>query len=157
VAHIDWEQLHRQAARELRESEDLLALLPATRPPEQGWEGATVAWLIPVISAIERLLHRRYLRTATKRSVFPLAPRMLLGITPTRLVVWRARRRWRLGPFLGYVTLDRILQAEAPTVGQGWRTIRLHLANEPAVSVKVPARYADKLAAVLSGEVGSNE
>lgn len=127
-------------------------LLPALRPPDDDDEWVTfVPGVIPLMLLVERLLHRRELRTATQRSLFPLAPRMLLGLTTKRVLIWQARRRWRLGPFLGYVSLDRIVQAEAPTVGQGWRTLRVHLSNEPAVTIKVPGDLADELAAALSG------
>ena len=77
---------------------------------------------------------------------------MIMALTDQRLMIWTARLHWRPGTFLGYVTRDRILQATAPGTGSGWRTLRIHLANEPAVSIKVPPTTASPLAAALSGD-----
>jgi hypothetical protein len=79
---------------------------------------------------------------------------MIMALTDQRLMIWAAGRRWRAGQFLGYVSRDRILQVTAPTTGSGWRTVVVHLANEPAVPVLVPAITADGLVAALSGPAG---
>jgi len=104
-----------------------------------------------VVIAADHLARRRRLRAQARESIFPLAPRMIIGLTNRRLLIWSVRPGWRLGPFLGYVTRDRIMQATAPTVGGGWRTVSIFLAQEPTVSIKVPAAAADDLARELSG------
>ena len=82
-------------------------------------------------------------------SMFPLAPRMFIVLTNRELLIWAARRNWRLGDYLGSVHRQRIIQATAPTVGAGWRTVLVYLANEPTVPIRVPSTIADDLAAML--------
>jgi hypothetical protein len=111
---------------------------------------------MPLIMTVEYVLWRRRSRAVGRASLFPLAPRMIIGLTSQRLMIWAARRRWRLGKLLGYVSRERIIQATAPTGGSGWRTVQIYLANEPAVPIKVPAVMADPLASTLSGQEGEN-
>jgi hypothetical protein len=140
---------------ELRASEQRLALFPALTPSDSGG-GLAPAELFPLIMAVEHLAWRQRSRAAARTSMFPLAPRMIIGLTDQRLLIWVARRRWRLGAFLGDVPRDRIVQATAPTAGQGWRTVRIYLANEPTVSIQVPAVTADRLSSALSGRAGES-
>jgi hypothetical protein len=109
------------------------------------------AELMLAVLAAEHLTHRRRLRAQARESMFPLASRMIIGLSNQRLLIWSVRPGWRLGSFIGYVARDRILQATAPTIGTGWRTVNIYLAQEPTVSIKVPARAADDLARELSG------
>lgn len=144
----DWDAVMTAAAADLRPGEQLTALFPAI--PSDGPAGASApSELMPLIIAVEHLAWRRRIRTSATSSMFPTAPRMLIGLTGHRLVVWSAARRWRPGKFLGYVTRDRLIQATAPTVGSGWRTVVIYLANEPPVSLKVPGPIADDVARML--------
>jgi hypothetical protein len=142
---------HEQMARELRDGEQLRAVIPAFAPSPDSGSGFVPAIMIPVIAVVERWHWRRTTRSTAERSLFPLAPRMLLGLTDRRLLVWSSRRNWRLGNFLGDVALDRIVDAQAPTVGTGARSVTVHLANEPSVTFKVPGDVADQLANALAG------
>lgn len=137
--------------RELRDGESLVGLVPALAPhPDTGGGGLLPAWVIPVIWAVERWRWHRSSRQLAVASMFPLAPRMFIAATDRRLLIWRSRRRWRFGGFLGYVTLDRIVRADAPTVGAGWRSVRIFLANEPTLTVRVPSKSADSFARFLT-------
>ncbi|HEY7429867.1 MAG TPA: hypothetical protein VH641_03945 [Streptosporangiaceae bacterium] len=135
--------------------EPLLALIPATTPAGLS-RGLAPAELMPLVIAAERIAWRRRTGAAGLASLFPLAPRMVIGLTGQRLLVWAARSRWRTGKYLGEVSRDRIVSATAPTAGTGWRTVLIHLASEPAVTIKVPAVSADRLAATLSGQADMN-
>lgn len=135
---------------ELRPGESALGLFPAITVSDSG-HGIAPAELWPLIMAAEYVLRRRRDRAASRGSLFPLSSRMIIALTDQRLLIWAAQLRWRPGMFLGYVTRDRILQVTAPTVGTGWRRVVINLANEPTVSIKVPAETADRLAQVLSG------
>jgi len=148
VAGGSWRDV---AEGELQGGEKLVGVMPALSPrPAASAGGLVPAFLIPIIRGVERWHWRRTSRRTAASSRFPLAPRMIVGLTDRRLLMWEARRRWRVGEFLGYVTLDRVVQADAPTVGAGWRTVRIFLANEPPVSVKVPGKFADDFAGSLS-------
>lgn len=145
----DWEDAIRAVA--LPADEPLLALIPALTPHGPGG-GLAPAELMPLIMLAERVAWLRRSRTAARLSMFPLAPRMVIGLTSQRLLIWSARNRWRVGKYLGEVSRDRIVLSTAPTVGAGWRTVLIYLANEPTVTIKVPAVSADRLAATLSGQ-----
>jgi hypothetical protein len=135
---------------ELRPGESALGLFPAVTVDDSG-AGIAPAELWPLIIAAEQLIRRRRDRAASKASIFPLNSRMIIAVTDQRLLIWAARLRWRPGDFLGYVSRDRILQVTAPGIGTGWRTLHIHLANEPTVSIRVPSAIADQLPAALSG------
>lgn len=150
-----WEATRAAASAHLRPGESLIALVPAV-PPSDSKRGMAPAWLWPLILTAEHLHWRHRVRQASQASAFPLASRMLIGLTAQRLVIWKARGHWRLGDLLGDVPRERIVRAEAPTVGSGWRTVRIHLADGPAVPVRVSHKIADRLADVLSGQQGEN-
>jgi hypothetical protein len=151
----DWESTRVAASADLRRGEPLIALFPALTPSDSDGGLADVG-LMPLIMAVEYLQWRHRSRATGRASLFPLAPRMIIALTSQRLVIWAARRRWRLGNFLGDVSRERIVQATAPTAGSGWRTVQIYLANEPTVLIKVPAVIADRLASTLSGREGGN-
>jgi len=140
------------AAADLEPGEHLWALITAITPaPDYGSGGLVLlAPLIPVIMAAHLAAWRKHSRAASIRTGFPLAPRMIIGVTDRRLIIWTARRRWRIGASLGSVKLDRIVAAEAPTVGSGWRSVIIHLSNQQELTIKVPATAADRLAVALS-------
>lgn len=140
---------------ELRAGERLLAVFPAVTPAAEGG-GLVPAELAPLVMVAERVWRRRRDRVAAQASIFPLAPRMLVGLTDRRLLIWSAHWRWRPGSYLGYVSRDRIIQSTAPTVGSGWRTVLIYLVNEPTVPIKVPGSMADGLASALTGYTGDN-
>jgi hypothetical protein len=112
------------------------------------------AALLPVVAVVERWQDRRSARQTSKTSLFPLAPRMVMGLTNRRILTWTAGRRWSMGSFLGFVPIEAIVSAEVLTVGEGWRTVRVDLANEPSVRFKVPGHMAEKFADALSGRLG---
>lgn len=138
------------AVAELRPGEKLERILPAVSPPpDTGSGGLAPALLVPLMTAVAHRQWRRDTHATAARSQFPLAPRMVVALTDERLLVWAASRRWQVRGLLGEVGRDRIVDAEAPTVGAGWRTVRIHVGDEPAVALRVPARTADDLAARL--------
>jgi hypothetical protein len=158
AGRLDWEQA--AAAADLQPGERLLALVPAiTPPPDYGSGGMVLPGLvplIPLIMAARRAAWRKHARAAAASSGVPLAPRMIICLTDRRLVICTARGRWRTGAALGSVWLDRIIAADAPTVGSGWRTVLIHLAGQPKLTIKVPATAADRLAAALSDTEGGD-
>ena len=138
---------------EMRTGESPVVVFPAitiTQPSE----GMAPAELWPLIIAVDRMLQWRRDRAASRASLFPVRARMIMSLTDERLLIWAVRPRWRPGRFLGYVARDRILQVTAPAPGKGWQAIVLHLATEPAVSVKVPPSAASRLIPALSGAPG---
>jgi hypothetical protein len=152
-----WIDTLSEARSELRRGEVLKAVFPAlSEPPPSG--GFVPAELLVPLAAADHLSRRRRRRAQSKESMFPLASRMIIGLTNRRLLIWSVRPGWRIGTFIGYVTRDRILQAAAPPAsGPGWRTVSFYLAQEPTVAVKVPAAAADDLERELSGRPDLND
>jgi hypothetical protein len=146
-----WSAHRAAAAAEVRDGETVLWIVPALSnyDPDDFYGPSE---LMVVFVAMQRWLSKRSARAAAKESLFPLAPRMVLALTDQRLLVWSARRRFRLGEFIGFVSLDRIVHAEVVTVGAGWRTARVDLANEPPVLFKLPGQLAEEFASELSGQ-----
>lgn len=148
------------AEAELRPGERLSVLFPALTPPPDSGGGTTMAALAPLILAAEHIAWRRHSRATSGASKFPLAPRMFIGLTDSRILVWSARWRWRIGKFLGDITLDQVMAAKPPTVGAGWRTVLIHLAHGAEVHIKVPGttadRVADRLSSPLSGRASED-
>jgi hypothetical protein len=139
------------ARSELRRGEVLQAIFPALSQPPAGAGLLSAELMVPFL-AVDHLSRRRRRRAQARESMFPLAARMIIGLTNQRLMIWKVRPGWRLGSFIGYVTRDRVLQATAPpATGTGWRTICIYLAEEPTVSIRVPAGAADDLGRELSG------
>lgn len=153
MARVDWQRNRELASGELREGETLQALFPALAAADPGGSGIMPAALVPVVAAVERWQQRRATRQTTKTSMFPVAPRMLMALTNRRLLMWAAGRGWSMGAFLGFVPLDAIVRAGAVTVGEGWRTVQVDLANEPSVRFRVPGQLADDFADALSGRL----
>jgi hypothetical protein len=141
-----------EARSELRPGETLRAMFPAVSQTAEVERPRHPLLMIPG-RVTDRLTLRRRLRKVTKESIFPLAPRMIVGLTTRRIMIWSARPGWRVGPFLGYVSRDRVLQATAPGSESGWRAVSFFLAQEPTVSIKVPARAADDLTRELSSRL----
>jgi hypothetical protein len=141
-----------EARSELRHGETLQAMFPAVSQPAEEERVRQLLLMLPG-RVTDRLLLRRRLRKLTRESIFPLAPRMIVGLTTRRIMIWSARPGWRVGPFLGYVSRDRVLQATAPGSEPGWRAVSFFLAQEPTISIKVPARAAEDLTRELSSRL----
>lgn len=94
---------------------------------------------------------RRSAREASRAAGVALAPRMLIALTPRRMVVWRADRRWRLGTMTGELPRDLVVGATAPPGGTRSRELVLQLASGQAVTLRVWPATADDLTAQLSG------
>jgi hypothetical protein len=110
--------------------------------------GLTVA--MPLLWTYRRLGRRSQSRQSLARSGLPLARRMVLGVTDDRLIVWSASKSWEPQSLLGEFARGHVRDATAPTVGQGWRTVRIELDEGEPVVIKVVADKADELAALLS-------
>ena len=122
------------------------ALVP---PPERGGEIVDVI-LAPLVWAVWHATWRHSTRAASRAANITLAPRMVIALTPRRMVVWRANRRWRLGTMAGELPRHLIAGATAPPGGTRSRALVLRLATGQAVTLRVWPASADDLAAQLS-------
>lgn len=137
-------------ADQLGPNESAELVLPAIAPNPDPGSAFGLAVAMPVLWVTRRVSRQRRDRRVLAMSGFPLAHRMLLAVTNDRLLVWSASRQWKPMSFLGAVSRERIERGEAPTVGEGWRSVRIDLHDAGTVIIKVAAKHADPLAALLS-------
>src|SRR5579862_9380196 len=88
------------AAASLRPGDQLIGQFPALSVDDSPRVLAP-AELMPLVMAVGRVMRRRYAQAAAEASMFPLAPRMFIVLTERELLIWAARRNWRLGDYLG--------------------------------------------------------
>jgi hypothetical protein len=104
----------------------------------------------------ERIARRRRSSAAAQASIIPLAPRVVIGLTGQRLLIWGRTEpvTGRQVPGRGVPGRHRSVHCTNHRIGLANDAI--YLANEPAVTVKVPAVTADRLTAALSGHADVN-
>jgi hypothetical protein len=134
----------------LNDGEDLEATSSALMPRSGGGRGVMPAALVPLAIAVRRWERRRERQRITGASPVTLAPKMIMAITNTRLVFFRAGRQWKPEELLSSLPRDEIRGAKAPTVGDGWRTVRIDVGRDEPLDIRVPARLADDVAALLA-------
>lgn len=134
----------------LEPEERPVALFTALIPPPE-WGGQIIdVILAPLVWAAWHVTWHRSARAASLAAGVALAPRMVIAVTPRRMVVWQASRRWRLGIMAGELSRDLIVGATAPPGGTRSRALVLRLATGKAVTLMVWPDTADDLVAQLS-------
>jgi hypothetical protein len=134
---------------ELRAGETRGSIYPAISPnPDPGSAFLSYAAL-PLLLLWRRIAAKRLHQQALTSSGFPMARRMLLVPTGHRLLVWSARKGFAPDKFLGDLAYARITGAASPTVGQGWRTVVIDMADGDPVSIKVAAKNIESFMADL--------
>lgn len=147
----DWNRTRAVVTAYLEPDEQLVTLFTALIPPPE-LEGVVVdSGLVPLIWAAWYVTWRRAARAASRVADVPMAPRMIVAVTPSRIVIWRAARNWRLGDFSGELPRDRVIEVTAAGGGTRSRRLVLHLSTGPTVAILVNPEAADQLTAMLSG------
>jgi hypothetical protein len=154
VPNERWAGVKERAVAELGDGSDLRVVFPALRSRESG-HGLTLMPFGSLYRWFDRAVSGWRSKRVEAQTGFPLRPRMIVGITDTEVVVWSASARWphgrwRLGNQAGRVRLDQVVNAEAPTVGTGWRTLNLRVFEKAPISILVPALVIDDLVVLLS-------
>jgi hypothetical protein len=146
----DWTRTRAEVTGFLEPQERPVTLFAALIPPPE-WGGQIVdVILAPLVWAVWHATWRYSARAASRAAGVGLAPRMVIALTPTRMVCWRASRRWQLGTLAGELPRHMIAGATAPPGGTRSRALVLQLATGQAVTLKVGPTTADDLAAQLS-------
>jgi hypothetical protein len=109
-----------------------------------------LGFAFPLLWASRRIARRRARQSTSERSGIPVSRRMVVAVTGDRLLIWSAGRRWEPDTYLGDISRQRIAGAQAPTVGQGWRSVRIDLVDSDSVTIKVAGQAADELAGLLT-------
>lgn len=141
----DWNRTRAVVTAYLQPGEQLETLFTALIPrPESGGFVVTGA-LVPLIWAVRRVAWERAARATSQATGVPVAPRMIVALTPSRIVIWRAARNWRLGDLSGELPRDRIIEVTAAGGGIRSRRLVLHLSTGSAVVMRVAPAVADQL------------
>ena len=150
----DWELIRAAATARLDPGEQVMAVFGALIPHQVSIGHLIAPELAPLIRLMDHAVWRHQARTASRSAQVPLAPRMIIAFTGRRLVIWAARRRWRLGKVIGDLPRDRIMQVVTATgTGTRSRLMVLHLSDGRTVTLQVSARVATGLARTISGDL----
>jgi hypothetical protein len=113
----DWNRTRAAVIAYVQPGEQLQALFTALIPrPESGGFVVTGA-LAPLVWAVRRVAWERAAHAVSRATGVPVAPRMIVALTPSRMVIWRAARNWRLGDLSGELPRDRIIGVTSAGAG----------------------------------------
>lgn len=153
----DWNRTRAVVTAYLQPGEQLEILFTALIPqPESGGFVVTDV-LVPLVWAVRRVAWERAASAISRATDVPVAPRMIVALTPSRIVIWRAARNWRLGDLSGELPRDRIIGVT--TAGGGTRSRRLvfHLSTGSTAVMRVTPAVADQLTTMLFGDHDNTE
>jgi len=146
----DWNRTRAVVTAHLGPEERLVTLFTAVIPPPES-DGVLVdGALVPRAWAAWHAMWRHAARAASRAADIPVAPRMIVVLTTSRIVIWRATRNWRLGKMCGAMPRDQILGASAAVGGTQSRRLVLHLSTGSAITVLVTPATADQLIGLFS-------
>jgi hypothetical protein len=147
----DWNRTRAVVTAYLEPGEQLVTLFTALIPPPESGGVVADGAFVPLVWAAWYVAWWRAARAASRAADVPMAPRMIVAVAPSRIVIWRAARNWRLGNFSGELPRDRIIGVTAAGGGTRSRQLVLHLSTGPAVVMLVTPAAADQLTAMFSG------
>jgi hypothetical protein len=145
VGGPDWKQTRTKVTAYLGHDEPLESLFTAlVPPPERG--GLTISVLVlPVVWAVWLVTWQAAVRKSSRAAQVPLARRMIVALTPRRLVIWKASSRWRLRAIAGDLPRDRVASIAVSGSGSRSRTLILHLTTGASITMKVAPESANRL------------
>jgi hypothetical protein len=146
----DWNRTRAVVTMHLGPEERLVTLFTAVIPPPESGGVVVDGALVPLVWAAWHAMWRHATRAASRAADIPVAPRMIVALTTSRIVIWRATRNWRLGKISGEMPRDRLLGVGATAGGPRFRRLVLHLSTGSTLTVLVTPATADQLTALLS-------
>ena len=146
----DFDGMRTVIAARLEPGEDIDGLFTALMPePDSGDGGSTFALGGLLIMAYQFTAWRYTAHRAGKKAGVPLAPRMIIAITPRRLAIWTASYGWRIGRHLGDLPRDRVVGVTATGAGSHSRSLSLSLVSGATITMRVAPSVAGSLGAKL--------
>jgi hypothetical protein len=124
-------------------------LFTAVTPAPESGVLLIEAVLAPLAWAVWRAMWSHNVRVASRAAGVPLAPRMIVALTPKRLVIWRATRNWRLGKVSGELPRERILRITEAGGGTRSRRLEFQMSTGSSFSLMVTKDAARQLTATL--------
>jgi hypothetical protein len=151
----DWNRTRAAVTAYLQPGEQLETLFTALIPPPESGGFVVTGGLVPLVWAVRRVARERAARAIRRATDVPVAQRMIVALTPSRMVIWRAARNWRLGDLSGELPRDRITGVTAAGRGAHSQRLVLHLSTGATVVIRVVPAVADRLTEMLSGETAT--
>ena len=149
----DWKRILAAVTAYLPPGERPTVLFTAVNPSPESRGLIVTSGLVPLFWAARRVARERAARAVGREAGVPVAPRMIIALTPSRMVIWRAARGWRLGELSGELPRGLIAGATAAARGSHSQRVILHLATGASAVIRVTPVVADQLTKMLSGEI----
>ena len=146
----DWEQTRTAISAHLEPDEPLEGIFTAVLPDEGRGRGFASSGLWPLILAVEYATRRADVRKAGQTAGVPLARRMIIGLTPRRLIIGKADRRWRLREIAGDLPRNQVANVDFGGASPRVRRVFLRLKNGESVTLRMSREVADQLRERLS-------
>jgi hypothetical protein len=100
--------------------------------------------------AVEYAMRRSSVRKTVQTAGVPLTRRMIIALTPRRLVIGQADRGWRLRTITGDLPRDKIAKVELGAASDRSRRVILHLNTGESITLRMTRAAADKFRDRLS-------
>jgi hypothetical protein len=129
-------------------------LTTKVRVPAKHTQASTffsIALLVIVFDTIRNLVLTKRLRVQSAALNFPLDRSMVVCVTETRLLSWKANHFGRPVRYLGDVPKSQILSAQLPYVSEGkWKYVRVHMRDGAWIQFLVEGNDALAFSQLLS-------
>lgn len=143
----DWKQARVTITEYLGRDEPAELSTAFVPPPDHGDGGLVIPGLMPLAWAVRYLRWKAAVRKASRAAQLPLTRKMIVALTPRRLVIWQATSRWRLGELAGDLPLDQITGIAVSGSGPRSRVLTLTMAAGTELAVRVAPEMAGLLRA----------
>ena len=146
----DWEKIRTAISAHLEPGEPVEGMFTAVMPEEGRGHGMAFGGLGIVVMAVEYAMRRSSARKTAQTLGVPLTRRMIIALTPRRLVIGQAGRGWRLRMITGDLPRDQIAKVELGAASDRTRRAILHLNTGESITLRMTRTGADQLRDRLS-------
>jgi hypothetical protein len=146
----DWEKTRTAISAHIEPGEPVEGIFTAVMPGEERGRGLAFGGVWPVVMAVEYAMRRSSIRKTVQTVGVPLARRMIIVLTPRRLVIGQAGRGWRLRAITGDLPRDQIAKVELGAASDRSRRAILHLNTGASITLRMTRAGADQLRDRLS-------
>lgn len=146
----DWEKTRAAISAHIEPGEPVEGIFTAVMPGEERGGGLAFGGLWPVVMAVEYAMRRSSVRETVQTVGVPLARRMIIALTPRRMVIGQADRRWRLRMIMGDLPRDQIAKVELGAASDHSRRAILHLNTGESITLRMTRAGADQFRDRLS-------
>jgi hypothetical protein len=146
----DREKIRTAISAHIEPGEPVEGIFTAVMPGEGRSGGLAFGGLGLVVMAVEYAMRRSSVRKTVQAAGVPLARRMIIALTPRRLVIAQADRGWRLRTITGDLPRDQIAKVELGAASDRTRRAILHLNTGGSITLRMTRAGADQLRDHLS-------